>query len=202
MARESGYFDFDQVAAGLLEKMVRRHPHVFPDGTLDSVRPESDDTTAEQVVDNWQAIKEQEKQAKGLIQSESAMPGKLPASLPALSKAVKLQKSAAKVGFDWPELLPVMEKIQEDMLQIRDALDNQESHERVSEEVGDLLFSCVNLARHLKVDQAMRQANDKFEQRFRSMESLAHAEGCEFQQLSLEEMEAYWQQSKLNSTVV
>ena len=198
MASEADHFSFEQVAEGLLAKMVRRHPHVFPDGTLNSVRSKDDPTTPDQVIDSWQAIKKKEKQDKGLKQSVSAMPEKLPDALPSLSKAYKLQKAAAKVGFDWGELQPVVDKIQEEVAEIQQALAEGESQQRLSEEVGDLLFACVNLARHLKVDpdMAMRQANNKFESRFRSMECFAEAEGQVFQQLSLEEMEAYWQQSK------
>ncbi|MRI34863.1 nucleoside triphosphate pyrophosphohydrolase [Endozoicomonas sp. OPT23] len=198
MANEEDLFDFDQVANGLLEKMIRRHPHVFPDGTLESVRSKDDATTSDQVIDSWQAIKQKEKQDKGQTQSVSAMPDKLPDSLPSLSRAYKLQKAATKVGFDWGELLPVIDKIQEEIQEVRDAVADQESQQRISEEIGDLLFSCVNLARHLKVDpdMAMRQANNKFEGRFRVMETLAEANGESFQQLTLDEMEAYWQQSK------
>ena len=198
MAEEAGHFDFHQVAAGLVEKMVRRHPHVFPAGTLESRKSPDDETTSDQVVESWQAIKQKEKQAKGEKASRSAMPAKLPAALPSLTRAFKLQKAAAKVGFDWSEAEPVFDKIQEEIEEIREAVREGQGKDRVAEELGDLLFACVNLGRHLSVDpdMSLRKASDKFEKRFRSMEVRAAEEGYEFQQLSLDEMEAYWQQGK------
>ena len=198
MADEEGLFDFGQVASGLLEKMVRRHPHVFPDGTLRSERSPDDDTSPEEVIEKWQAIKAKEKQDKGEVKTTSAMPEKLPSALPALTRAYKLQKAAAKVGFDWLDFEPVLDKIQEEIAEVREAVKEKEGQSRVAEEIGDLLFSVVNLARHLGVepDMAMRQSNEKFEGRFRTMEQKSLAEGHDFQQLSLEEMEAYWQQAK------
>ncbi|WP_422408980.1 MULTISPECIES: nucleoside triphosphate pyrophosphohydrolase [unclassified Endozoicomonas] len=199
MAEEAGLFDFHQVAAGLVEKMVRRHPHVFPDGTLESRMSPNDDTTSDQVVESWQAIKQKEKLARGEKTSESAMPSKLPAALPSLTRAFKLQKAAAKVGFDWPEVEPVFDKIQEEMEEIREAVREQQGNDRIAEEIGDLMFACVNLARHLSVDAelSLRKASDKFEKRFRTMELRAAEEGHEFHQLTLEEMEAYWQLGKV-----
>ncbi|WP_062269634.1 nucleoside triphosphate pyrophosphohydrolase [Endozoicomonas arenosclerae] len=198
MAEEAGHFDFHQVAAGLVEKMVRRHPHVFPAGTLESRKSADDATTSDEVVDNWQAIKRKEKLAKGGSVSPSAMPDKLPSALPSLTRSCKLQKSVAKVGFDWPDAEPVFDKILEEIDEIREAVSEEQGKERVEEEIGDLLFACVNLSRHLSVDpdMAMRKANDKFEKRFRSMERRAAEDGYEFQQLSLDEMESYWQQGK------
>ncbi len=198
MAQEKDLFGFEEVVDGILEKMVRRHPHVFPDGTLGSVRDKNDPTTSDQIIDNWQAIKQKEKQSKGQKLSVSAMPEKLPDALPSLSRAYKLQKAAAKTGFDWPDLKPVIDKIREETQEVLDAVGDKEGQQRVAEEIGDLLFSCVNLARHLKVDpdMAMRQANNKFENRFRSMEHRAQDDGRNFQQLTLDEMEAYWQQIK------
>lgn len=195
MGREAGYFDFSDVCQTLLEKMLRRHPHVFPDGTLDSSM-ENTPLTPEEVKQRWEEIKAEEKRAKQKKSSGSAMPDDLPAILPALKRAQKLQKAAAKVGFDWPGADPVYAKIEEEIAEIQEA--SEQYPEKVSEEIGDLLFACVNLARHLGVDadMALRQANGKFERRFRQMETLAAADDQTFQQLTLDEMEAYWQQSK------
>lgn len=198
MAEEAGHFDFDQVAVGLVEKMVRRHPHVFPDGTLASKKqPGTDDTSPEQVVEAWQKIKAEEKASRP-EKPKSAMPEKLPDALPPLMKAYKLQKAAAKVGFDWPDYKPVLDKIQEEAEEIIEAVEADEGQQRIAEEIGDLLFACVNLSRKLGVDpeMAMRQSNIKFESRFRSMEDKASQNSEVFEQLTLEEMEAYWQQSK------
>ena len=197
MAQEESSFDLSDVIHGLVSKMIRRHPHVFPDGTLHSERTGNETTTPEQVTERWGQIKQQEK--AGQCSSLSAMPDKLPAALPAMEKAKKIQKAAAKTGFDWPDCSQVYDKIQEELTELQEA--QTESQERVAEEFGDLLFACVNLARHLQVDpdMALRQATGKFEQRFRTMESLAQAEEQVFQQLTLDEMETYWQQSKLKN---
>ena len=197
MADEQGLFDFSEVAKGIYEKLLRRHPHVFPDGTLESFGQVSD-LTPDEIKQLWHQIKQQEKQMKPGLKEQmpSAMPDDLPAVLPALKRATKVQHAAAQSGFDWPNIQPVYDKIQEEIAEVQEA--QSESLERVEEELGDLLFACVNLARHLNVDAdtALRKAISKFDQRFRRMEQLADAKQQAFQQLSLDEMEAYWQQSK------
>ena len=196
MAQEQSFFNISDVVHDLVCKMVRRHPHVFPDGDLRTRRNPADTTTSAQVTDSWAQIKQQEK--GGGNAPASAMPDQLPAALPAMEKARKIQEAAAKVGFDWGEPEPVYEKIQEEIEEIQQASQDDEGQDRVAEEVGDLLFACVNLARHLSVnpEMALRQASGKFERRFRAMEQKAIADNYEFQQLALAEMEAYWQQSK------
>ena len=197
MAQEQGLFDFTDVAQGIVEKMLRRHPHVFPDGTLSSFGQASD-LTPEEIKQLWQTIKRQEKEAKPhkLTASESAMPDDLPAVLPSLQRAVKIQQAAARIGFDWPGAEPVFEKIQEELQEVQEA--RGESAQRVEEELGDLLFACANLSRHLGIDpdSALRKATLKFDKRFRQMETLAATDQQVFPELSLDEMEAYWQQSK------
>ena len=203
MAQEANYFDFEAVVQGLIDKLEHRHPHIFNRAASVDIQ------TAEQVMAQWQAIKAKEKLFATQVQStqitanskgepfkSTIMPQDLPRHLPALTKAQKIQQAAARVGFDWPEVEPVMGKVVEELAEIKAA--RFESHDRVFEEVGDLLFACVNLARYLDVDaeMALRQANQKFINRFESMEQLAQQQNENFEQLTLEEMEAYWQQSK------
>ncbi len=197
MAEESGLFDFSAVVTELVNKLLRRHPHVFPDGTLASAGVLSS-LGPEEVNARWQAIKSEEKQKKRQQhQPDSVMPSRLPITLPSLSKAVKVQEAAARVGFDWQEPEPVADKINEELTEIREAaaLNDQEA---VTEEVGDLLFACVNYARHLKVnpEMALRAAIRKFDLRFRAMEAEAARQSTLVQLLSLAEMEALWQQIK------
>lgn len=195
MASESGLFDFTDITEGLLAKLLRRHPHVFPDGSLESFSS-PDKLSPEEVKQKWQEIKAEEKKQKGQKLSESALPDDLPGTLPTLQRAEKIQAAAARVGFDWPEAESVFDKIQEELAEIHEA--RAESQERISEEVGDLLFACVNLARHLGVDadMSLRKACHKFDGRFRKMEALATTNDRAFEQLTLEEMENYWQQIK------
>ena len=197
MADEQGLFNFNEVAEAIYQKLLRRHPHVFPDGTLNSFGKASD-LSPEEIKRLWHNIKQQEKQMKPAAPEKqpSAMPDDLPAVLPSLKRAAKIQHAAAQTGFDWPDVEPVFDKIQEEIAEIKEA--RSESTERVEEEIGDLLFACTNLARHLGVDAdtALRKATGKFDRRFRQMEQLAVANQQDFQQLSLDEMEAYWQQSK------
>ncbi len=189
MAREAGYFDFADVSQTLQAKLIRRHPHVFPDGSVKSFGS-AKKLTPEEVEQKWQAIKAEEKPQ----QRSSIMPSDLPRTLPTLQRAEKIQSAAATVGFDWIRVEPVFDKIHEELDEIRAA----KGQERIAEEVGDLLFACVNLARHLDVnaEMALRQACGKFSGRFEKMEQLAKANQQSIEQLTLDEMERYWQQSK------
>ncbi len=174
IAREAGLFDFDAVTRGIGDKMVRRHPHVFG----------KDNNSI-----GWEAIKAVERRAKS--EDPSALAG-VAKSLPALMVAEKLQKRAARVGFDWPDAQGPRDKIFEEMAELYTAPDAQSRQE----EYGDLLFAMVNLGRKLKIDPevALRAANAKFEKRFRGMERLVGAE--QFAGLSLDEQEDLWQQVK------
>ena len=188
MAQESGHFDMDGIIHTLAEKLVRRHPHVFGADRADS---------ADQVVKSWEAIKAGEKQKQD---RQSALDG-VPRQLPPLQKAEKIQKKARKVGFEWPDYRGPWEKLQEELGELSRELVEKEARRnqaKVEEEFGDVLFSLVNLARHLKVDPALalERTNQKFARRFREVETLAAAEGRELKGLSLEEMDAYWERAK------
>lgn len=190
MSREAGGFDFSDVADAISDKMIRRHPHVFGETRVDSA-------TAQTAA--WEAQKEAERKAAAAAAGArpSALDGVI-AGLPALLRAVKLQKRAARVGFDWPEASQVLDKIAEEVAEIRHEMTSGGGPGRLRDEVGDLLFAVVNLARHLDVDPegALRGTNLKFERRFRRVEALLAADGRDAKDASLDEMEALWVQAK------
>ncbi|WP_295460946.1 nucleoside triphosphate pyrophosphohydrolase [uncultured Pseudomonas sp.] len=197
LGREDGHFDFAQVVDGITRKLVRRHPHVFPDGDLHGPLdlPRLDEATIKR---RWEEIKAEERAEKAAAPEQLSLLDDVPAALPALSRAAKLQKRAANVGFDWADATPVVAKIQEELDEVREAMANGQAAQ-VAEEVGDLLFVMVNLARHLRVDaeDALRQANAKFERRFRYIEEALKAQGRTPQAASLEEMDALWDAAKV-----
>ncbi|MDR6231023.1 ATP diphosphatase [Pseudomonas sp. SORGH_AS199] len=197
LGREDGHFDFAQVVDGITRKLVRRHPHVFPDGDLHGPLdlPRLDEATIKR---RWEEIKAEERAEKAAAPEQLSLLDDVPAALPALSRAAKLQKRAANVGFDWADAMPVVAKIQEELDEVREAMANGQAAQ-VAEEVGDLLFVMVNLARHLQVDaeDALRQANAKFERRFRYIEEGLNAQGRTPQEASLEEMDALWDAAKV-----
>lgn len=178
MASESQSFNLQDVIDGICEKMVRRHPHVFGDVNADD---------AHAVVTNWETIKAAERSGDA---DDSALAG-VALALPALLRAQKIQKRAARTGFDWPDANGARDKIFEEIKEVDDASSQAER----ADEIGDLLFAVVNLARFHNVDAeaALKAANRKFERRFRSMETLA---GADFVQMSLDEKESLWQQVK------
>jgi len=194
MASEQGAFDFGDVVAAICDKMTRRHPHVFGD--------EARRDNADSQLQHWEALKRAEREAKGDADT-SALAG-ISRGLPEWQRAVKLQHKAAKVGFDWPDPAPVLEKLHEEIEEVRAefaavaaAPDDADAHDRLEDELGDILFVCANLARHAKVDvgSALRRANLKFERRFRTMEALAAADGGLAGQ-SLEAQDRYWDRAK------
>jgi ATP diphosphatase len=190
MAKEAGLFDFDEVAATIADKMIRRHPHVFGAATVANAEGQSL---------AWQTAKAAEREDKASGRGERyRLLDDVPLALPALARAAKLQKRAARVGFDWPEAAQVLDKIEEEIAELRAELDDQANPERVSDEVGDLLFAVVNLARHLGVDgeAALRRTNAKFERRFGAIEEALSARGQRLEDASLDDMEALWQQAK------
>ena len=194
MAREQGAFEFGDVVAAICDKMTRRHPHVFGD--------EARRDNADSQLQHWEALKRAEREAKGDADT-SALAG-ISRGLPEWQRAVKLQHKAAKVGFDWPDPAPVLEKLHEEIEEVRAefaavaaAPDDADAHDRLEDELGDILFVCANLARHAKVDvgSALRRANLKFERRFRAMEALAAVDGGLAGQ-SLEAQDRYWDRAK------
>jgi MazG family protein len=189
MAREAGHFDFDAVALRIADKMIRRHPHVFGQAEVASAAAQ---TIA------WEDAKAAERRQKSDEGGDPSILADLPVGLPALTRSAKLQRRAARVGFDWPDVSPVFDKLQEEIGEIRAELTAGLSHERLVDEVGDLLFAAVNLARHLGVDgeSALRQANRKFERRFRAIETALAAAGRRLEDASLAEMEELWQRAK------
>jgi MazG family protein len=194
MAQEEGAFDFQAVAAAVSDKLIRRHPHVFGDASVA--------TAAEQTV-AWEAQKARERAAKAETEAPtdrapSALAG-VSTALPAMTRALKLQNRAARVGFDWSEASDVVAKIEEELQEVKDEfLPETPDPGRLRDEVGDLLFSVVNLARKAGIDPetALRGTNRKFENRFRRIEELLYDEGRNPTDASLEEMDALWVRAK------
>ena len=191
MAEEAGHFDFHQVAEAINDKMVRRHPHVFGADKVASAAAQSV---------TWEALKAAERAAKAAA-AEAGPPSALDGvtvGLPALTRALKLQRRAARVGFDWPEARQVFAKIAEEIGEIEEAIAAGSDPARLRDEVGDLLFAVTNLARHLDTDPegALRRANAKFERRFKAIEAALAADGRAPEELTLEALEAAWQDAK------
>ena len=186
MASEAGHFTFEEVAAGIGEKMLRRHPHVFADAEINSAAAQTE---------NWEAIKEKERSKKSTADASAL--ADVPLALPALMRAEKLQKRAARVGFDWEETSQVIAKIEEELAECKEAL-ARGNKEDFAEEIGDLLFAAVNLARFEKVDaeEALRQCNAKFTRRFQHVEAALAAQGKTLSNASLAEMEHFWNDAK------
>lgn len=191
MAAEEDAFDFADVVDGICAKMVRRHPHVFGDKEVRS--------TVE-LKGLWERIKQEEKAARGDgdTRSASLLDG-VPTALPALTRAIKLQDKAARVGFDWPNIMPVLEKIREELAELEAEIsDGHEKRQRQSEEYGDLLFVLANLARHLRIDPeaAIRATNAKFSRRFARIEALLEASGRRPEECDPAELDRLWDQAK------
>lgn len=196
MAKEEGRFEFAQVVDGITAKLIRRHPHVFPDGDLYGA-PDAAKLEEAAVKQRWEELKAEERAEKAAAPEQLSLLDDVPAALPALSRAAKLQKRAAQVGFDWPEALPVVDKVREELDEVLEAMSENDA-EAVAEEIGDLLFVVSNLARHLKVDPeaALRAANGKFERRFRHIEQALREAGRPIENCSLDELDALWGEAK------
>ncbi|HAE28159.1 MULTISPECIES: nucleoside triphosphate pyrophosphohydrolase [Hyphomonas] len=192
MAAEEGTFEAADVAAAINEKMVRRHPHVFET---------TDNRTADDQIVAWEIVKAEERAAKAQGEDAASALDGVALSLPALLRAEKLQKRAARTGFDWTEAEQIFDKLDEETAEVKEAIASGEE-DAIMDEVGDLLFVAANLARRLNIDPevALRQANAKFERRFRAMESLAADRGKDFASLDLDAQESLWKAVKKTET--
>jgi len=196
LGKEKDLFNFNSIVSVLVEKLLRRHPHVFPDGTLQSRSTASVEERKRielQVKKNWEAIKQQERESKGI----NSLLEDVPVALPALTRAAKLQKRAATVGFDWSDVTPVIAKLKEEIVELEEALAKNDD-ENVAEELGDLFFAMVNISRHLRQDPEtiLRAANKKFTRRFQYIEQQLASESKPIADAGLEEMERLWVEAK------
>ena len=192
IAAEENRFDITAILENISEKLVRRHPHVFGDTLV---------SDSGEVLRNWDAIKRAEKAAKGDVHTSSSTPSVLddvPSTLPALSLALKVSKKAARVGFEWPDIDAVMEKLHEEVAELEEALSTPDNPQHVADELGDLLFTAVNIARWQKIDPelALRDMVSRFSLRFRAMEAKAHEQNLDLQQLTPQQWDELWEQVK------
>ena len=202
LGREDGHFDFDAIVDHLVRKLLRRHPHVFPEGTLDSrVDPEHRPDDA-WIKESWERIKAEERAEKPVANTPASRLDGIARTLPAMARAEKLQRRAARHGFDWPDIGPVFDKLHEEIDELKEAWQMAEAGtgdlDAVEDELGDLLFVCVNLARFLKVnpEQALKRTNHKFDARFRAIERVLEKEGRNLDEETLEALDAVWQSVK------
>ena len=184
IAKEEGRFEFDDVITGITEKMIRRHPHVFAGQKVSSVEEQSK---------LWDEIKKSERKEENSFNEQESALAKVNKYQPPLNVAFELQKKAAKVGFDWQSLEGPIDKVEEEMLEVKEAIKNG-NRNAIKDEIGDLFFAVVNLSRHLSInpDEAIRSTNRKFENRFAQMELLAKRDELVFSSLTLEDQEQYW----------
>lgn len=181
-------FTFDEVVAGITDKMIRRHPHVFGDQSIKNAEAQS---TA------WEDVKAEERRRKGKAGPDSLLDD-IPIALPSLTRATKLQKRAKRGGFDWDRISDVVAKIQEELGELQEEIDHNSASDRLEDELGDLLFTVANLARHLKLDpeEALSRTNRKFERRFRTVEESVRRDGKAMAETPLDDLEALWQAVK------
>lgn len=189
LAEEDGHFEFNDVVNSVCEKLRYRHPHVFGDMQL---------ATKEQVAEEWEKRKQKERESKKKTNHKpDSLLDNVPRQLPATIRADKLQKRAATVGFEWPELQGVIDKLEEELAELKEAI-NENNQDNMEEELGDYLFSVVNLARRLSIDSeaALSKTNQKFIRRFQYIEEQARNTNRTLDDMSLEEMDAYWDEAK------
>lgn len=184
MEAEAGVFDFDAVADGVCKKLIERHPHVFGDVSILGV---------DDVLTNWDAIKRKSKKQKTTTESMLSVPRELPA----LMRATKIQKKAADVGFDWPDVSGALDKLEEEIAELRQAISNAD-RENITEELGDILFSAVNVSRFIKTDaeEALTAASDKFLSRFTKVELLSAERGMDMKSVGIDELDRLWDEAK------
>lgn len=190
MEKENGSFDFDNVADGVCKKLIVRHPHIFGDVTVSGT---------DEVLSNWDAIKRQTKGQKSTADSMFSVPRELPA----LMRATKLQKKAADVGFDWDDVSGALDKLEEEIAELRQAISNGDKV-NADEELGDVLFSAVNVSRFIKADaeEALTCASDKFLARFTQVEKLANERSIDMTKATLEELDALWDEVKASQKCI
>jgi MazG family protein len=198
LAKESGRFDIDTVIDQISGKLVRRHPHVFGDESA---------STPEEVIKNWEAIKAQEKaqKLKGRTPEQRSLLEGIPSKLPAIHEAHQISSRAARVGFDWPDVEGIFDKLQEEVRELKEVISTEtdgDKRERLEDEIGDMLFVIVNIARYLKIDSesALKRANRKFKTRFQFMEKQLAEQGKTLDTTPLAEMESLWQKAKEKHT--
>jgi len=193
LGKEAGTFDIDTVIQKISQKLIRRHPHVFGEESA---------STAEEVIKNWETIKAQEKaeKLKSRTPEQRSLLEGIPSKLPAIHEAHQISSRAARVGFDWRDVEGIFDKLQEEVQELKEVLsgDDERHRERLEDEIGDMLFVIVNIARYLKIDSesALKRANRKFKSRFQYMEMELANQGKTLEEASLEEMEALWQKAK------
>jgi ATP diphosphatase len=194
LGKEQDLFSFESIVNTLVKKLLRRHPHVFARGEIEGVISER--SSVEEVKSTWEAIKQSERNNK----SQTGVLADVPLALPALPRAQKVQKRAAQVNFDWAGTSEVLNKLEEELGELRDAMASQKPDE-IHEEMGDVLFTCVNLARHLELDAeaSLRHATSKFERRFRVMEAAVEEDGGNLPALSEEQFDRLWRKAKESS---
>jgi MazG family protein len=185
MAREMGAFGFEDVVAGICNKLVRRHPHVFAGATVESAAAQTE---------SWERLKAEEKAARG----RAGALDDVPVALPALTRAAKLGRRAARVGFDWPDATGPRRKVDEELQELDSAIAGDEDPDAVEAEFGDLLFALVNYARHLGIDpeSALRRSNEKFVRRFGQVEERAAVSGTALEEAGLERLDGWWEEAK------
>jgi ATP diphosphatase len=193
VAEQDGLFDFSTVVDGIVRKLLARHPHVFPDGTLESRRGPGEAPRESRVKEQWETIKQEERNSKG----KGHLLADIPVALPALVRAQKIQKRVARVNFDWPDIGGVMAKTREEMAELDGALASADP-DAIADEIGDLLFCCVNLARHAGFDAEtlLRRSVGKFERRFNRMEDLASALGTPLGECDAKAQDSLWRAAK------
>jgi len=202
LGREQNHFDFDSVVDKLVRKLIRRHPHVFPEGTLESRTDPANRPDEAWIRASWERIKAEERALKPEAEPDNSRLKGVARTLPAMVRAEKLQRRASSHGFDWPEVEPVFDKLHEEIDELKEAWHNACSGKgetaAVEDELRDLLFVCVNLARFMKVnpEQALNGTNHKFEARFRAIEQHLESQGRKFESETLEALDTVWQAVK------
>ena len=205
IGKEEGHFNFDDIVDTLNQKLLRRHPHVFPDGSAESRIEPGTTPSEEQVAENWNKVKADEKAEKKALEipveenTVTHVLDEVPTAMPPMLRALKLQKKAAQVGFDWGDIKPVLAKVNEEVAELNEAIEEDHSLDAVIGEVGDVLFCCINLCRHLKIDAelALRNTNNKFVRRLNRVEDILLSDNEKLGDVDLQRLDECWDQVKM-----